>query len=201
MTTQGAGGRDTRLVTGLNRDGEARVLDLLKAQYSDPAQVAYLIDRFGYRMMRTRHYSRQARVYFFTARIVVIGSGALLPAVVTLQSQSRGAAHTWLTTSSIVLSVLVAIAAGLLQTSRMGQRWKLHHWGWTELRKEGWALAERRGAYTDETAEARFATFVDRIEAVLDSFESALLPMIGDGGDEPARNPGAMLGNNVVQLP
>jgi hypothetical protein len=67
----------------------------------------------------------------------------------------------------------------------MDQRWKLHHWGWNELRKEGWALAERRGAYADTNAETRFTTFVDRIEAVLHVCESALLALTGDGSDEP----------------
>ena len=153
------------------------MLELLEKEYDDPAQVAFLIDRFGYSLMLTRNNSRQARVYFVSARIVVIGSGALLPAVVTLQTQSRGAAHTWLTVCAIAVSVLVAIIAGLLQTGRMDQRWKVHHWAYIKLRTEGWALAEKRGIYADEPSMARFNKFVDRIEATLHTFESAILTL------------------------
>ena len=84
-------------------------------------------------------------------------------------------AHTWLSACAIGLSVVVAITAGLLQTTRMDQRWRLHHWVWIELRNEGWALAERRGAYADKTPGERFSTFVDRIEALLHAFEAGIL--------------------------
>jgi hypothetical protein len=185
----------------LGRHHETRVLELLRSEYSDPAQVAYLTDRFGYCMFATLHYSLRARFYFFAARIVVIGSGALLPAVITLQSQSHGTAHTWLTASAIALSVLVAITTGLLQASRMDRRWKLQHWGWIRLCREGWALAERRGAYADKEPEARFTTFVDRIEAVLQAFEATLSTLTADGSDEPSTGPSLPPGDNVIPLP
>lgn len=179
------GESSARMGAGSDRDRESSVLELLGAEYNDPAQVAYLTNRFGFRMLLTHRNTRRARAYFFAARIVVIGAGTLLPAVVTLQSQSHGTAHTWLSVCAIALSLVVAITAGLLQTSRMDQRWKLHHWVWIELRNEGWALAERRGAYADKTPAERFSTFVDRTEALLHTFECAILAMAGNGGDDP----------------
>jgi hypothetical protein len=190
-----------RVSAGADHDRESSVLELLQAEYNDRTQVAYLTDRFGFRMLLTHHYMRRARAYFFAARIVVIGSGALLPAVITLQSQSHGTAHTWLSACAIALSVLVAITAGLLQSSRMDQRWKLHHWAWIELRNEGWALAERRGTYADKTPAERFTTFVDRIEALLDRFESAILAITGSGSDDLGMSLGSPPGESTAHLP
>jgi uncharacterized protein DUF4231 len=194
-------GNNTSLGDGPDRNRESLVLDLLEAEYGDLAQAAYLTNRFGYRLVLAHHYARMARVYFFAARIAVIGSGALLPAIVTLQSQSHGAVHTWTTVCAIVLSVLIAIAADLFQASRMDQRWKLHHWTWSELRKEGWALAERRGPYTDKATVARFTIFVDRTETVLHKFDSVLLTLTGDRSDEPRMNLSSHPENNVAQVP
>ncbi len=183
MKMQGAGDKRAQVDAGPDRDRESSVLDLLRAEYNDPAQVAYLTDRFGFRMQLTRRNTRRARAYFFAARIVVIGSGALLPAVVTLQSQSHGTAHTWLSAFAIALSVLIAIIGGLLQTSRMDQRWRLHLWVLFELRNEGWALAERHGVYADKASAERFTTFVDRTEALLNKFESSILGITGNPSD------------------
>lgn len=195
---QGAGDGSVRLGTGPDRDRESSVLELLRAEYSDPVQVAYLTDRFGFRMLLTHRGTRKSRTYFFAARIAVIGSGALLPAIVTLQSQSHGTAHTWLSTCAIALSVFVAITVGLLQITRMDQRWKLHHWVWIELRNEGWALAERRGVYADKASSERFTTFVDRIEALLLTFASAILAITGDGSDGSGMSNGSIPGNSAV---
>lgn len=201
MTIEGPGDSSARVHWAPDPDRESSVLGLLIAEYSDPAQVAYLTDRFGFRMLLTHRYMSRTRFYFIAARIVVIGSGALLPALITLQSPSHGTAHAWLSACAIVLSVLAAITGGLLQISRMDQRWKLHHWVWIGLRNEGWALAERYGAYSDKTPAERFATFVARVEALLSSFESGILAVTGDGSDDAMIGVGSLPGNSAVHQP
>jgi hypothetical protein len=177
-TTKGMGSTENRVGVDQHTDQESKVIQLLTQEYSEPGQIAYLIDRVALRLALTHQTSRTARNYFYAARIAVIASGVLLPAAVTTLSQSHGTAHTWLSICAIALSLLLAVASGILQMTKIDQQRRLNHWAWIELRNEAWALAQRRGAYTDPSPSTRFGAFVDRVESLLQRFESGVLTIL-----------------------
>ena len=177
-TTKGVGNTGNRVGVDRHSDQESKVIQLLTEEYSEPPQVAYLIDRVALRLALTHQNSRSARNYFYAVRIAVITSGVLLPAAVTAQSQSHGTTHTWLSICAIALSVILAVASGILQMTKIDQQRRLNRWAWIELRNEAWALAQRRGAYTDPSPSTRFGVFVDRVESLLQTFESGILTIL-----------------------
>jgi uncharacterized protein DUF4231 len=126
-------------------------------------------------MALTHQTSLSARNYFYAVRIAVITTGVLLPAAVTAQTQTHGAAHIWLSIGAIALSVILAVASGILQMTKIDQQRRLNHWAWIELRNEAWALAQHHGAYAGSSPSARFDVFVDRVESLLQTFESGVL--------------------------
>jgi hypothetical protein len=167
-------------------DQELKVIRLLTEEYSEASQVAYLIDRVALRMALTHQNTRFAMNFFYAIRVTVIASGVLLPAAVTAESQSHGTAHTWLSAGAIALAVTLAVAAGILQMTKIDQQARLSHWAWIELRNEAWALAQCRGAYTDPSPSTRFGVFVDRVELLLHTFESGILTVLAGVSGDPS---------------
>lgn len=185
-TARGSESARDRLSVDRHTDQESTVIRLLTEEYDEPSQVAYLTDRVALRLALTHKNTRYAWNFFYTVRIAVITSGVLLTAAVTAQSQSHGTARTWLSACAIALSLMLAVASGVLQMTKIDQQARLSHWAWIQLRNEAWALAQRRGAYTDPSPSARFDVFVDRVESLLQTFESGILAVLAGVGNDPS---------------
>ena len=172
----------------IHSDQESKVIELLSLEYSEPSQKSYLHDRVAIRLELAHRGSRSARRIFYTTRIAVIAAGVLLPAAVTAQTQAHGTARIWLSVCAITLSVALAVASGILQMTRVDKHLRLSHWMWIEIRNEIWALSQRRGAYTEPDSAMRFNTFVDRVESLLQNFESGILDTMIDKGDDDTKS-------------
>ena len=116
--------------------------------------------------------SRRAQWAFYLARTIMVVGATIVPTLVALETRTHGTVETAMQVAAIVLSLLVAVTAGALQVTQMGQRWRLVHQLYVNLEHTGWQLFERRGEYIDGDLNQRFAAFVDRVESILLAFQT-----------------------------
>lgn len=160
-------------------------------------QKALLRDRWLDQLTWMGAQSRKARRRFLTFRIPVVVGGVFIPALVTLLLSAKGDAGAtigWLGGIPVdlirflafVVSLAVAICAGLEEVFHFGDRWR-HYRRTTELLKTlGWQYLMLSGAFRRFSSHANaFTTFTERVEDVLNEDVEGYLGAIA--GDTPER--------------
>jgi hypothetical protein len=109
-----------------------------------------------------------ARNRYYLLRLLVIGGGVLIPALVSLDLAGAGAMATkWATFG---LSLVVAISAAVEGFFRYGERWRHYRRTVELLKAEGWRFMQRGGGYADFTDHGEaFPTFAGRVEEIIGS--------------------------------
>ncbi len=85
---------------------------------------------------------------FYAARWLTVVGATIVPTLVVIGAQTRGIVAAITQTSAVVLSLLVAAAAGALQVTQMGPRWRLYRRLQFDLERAGAQLYAKRGDYT-----------------------------------------------------
>jgi hypothetical protein len=109
-----------------------------------------------------------ARNRYYLLRLLVIGGGVLIPALVSLDLAGAGAAATkWATFG---LSLVVAISAAVEGFFRYGERWRHYRRTVELLKAEGWRFLQLGGGYADFAGHAEaFPIFAGRVEELIGS--------------------------------
>lgn len=116
--------------------------------------------------METR--AGHARNRYYLLRLLVIGGGVLIPALISLDLAGLGAvAIKWATFG---LSLVVAVSAAVEGFFRYGERWRHYRRTVELLKAEGWRFLQLGGGYADFADHAAaFATFAGRVEDIIGS--------------------------------
>jgi Protein of unknown function (DUF4231) len=122
--------------------------------------------------------SRRAQEAFYLARWLVVIGATIVPTLVTAGAQSHGTVAMVAQVSAVVLSLLVALAAGALQVTRMEQRWRLFARLAGDLEDAGWKLLGRRNQYAGVDSAERFSAFVDHVQTTLLTFRGEYLARV-----------------------
>lgn len=129
--------------------------------------------------------SRRARWLFYLARWLVVVGATIVPTLVVVGGQAHGTVAAVTQTAAVVLSLLVAAAAGALQVTQMGHRWHLLHKLRFQLEHTAVQLLLRRGEYEIGNSGECFARFVDQIQGIMVNYEeaySARIVRLGESG-------------------
>jgi hypothetical protein len=144
----------------------------LADQWSEQQQAQeYLKFQWGERVLGAHVAGRRAQRAFSFARWLVVVGATIVPTLVASGARAHGTAAVVMLVAAVVLSLLVAIAAGAVQV-QAGQRWRMLSQYEAELEHAGWQLYERRGEYTDWDVDQRFAAFVDRVERIIGAYHA-----------------------------
>lgn len=117
--------------------------------------------------METRATSARNRYYLL--RLMIIGGGVLIPALISLDftDQVASAVLKWMTFG---LSLMVAISAAVEGFFRYGERWRHYRRTVELLKTEGWKFLQRGGGYADFASHADcFPVFAGRVEDIISS--------------------------------
>lgn len=160
-----------------------RRIDLLTSalvnQWSDhPENQEYIRVEWSERVLMAHIVNRRAQKAFYLARWLVVIGATIVPTLIAVGAKSEGTVATVTQVAAVVLSLFVALAAGALQVTQMGTRWRLFKKLEVELEHAGWQLFAGRGEYTDEDPDRRFAAFVDRIESIVLAHQTKYLSQI-----------------------
>jgi hypothetical protein len=109
-----------------------------------------------------------ARNRYYLLRLLVIGGGVLIPALVSLDLAGLGAAAIkWATFG---LSLVVAISAAVEGFFRYGERWRHYRRTVELLKAEGWRFLQLGGGYADFAGHAEaYPVFAGRVEEIIGS--------------------------------
>lgn len=117
--------------------------------------------------METRATSARNRYYWL--RLMIIGGGVLIPALISLDLSDPLASNV-LKWATFVLSLVVAISAAVEGFFRYGERWRHYRRTVELLKAEGWRFLQRGGAYADVASHAEaFPIFTGRVEDIIGS--------------------------------
>ena len=109
-----------------------------------------------------------ARNRYYLLRLLIIGGGVLIPALISLELAGSGAVV--LKWSTFGLSLVVAISAAVEGFFRYGERWRHYRRTVELLKAEGWRFLQRGGGYADFAGHGdAFPVFADRVEAIIGS--------------------------------
>jgi hypothetical protein len=145
----------------------------------------WLRSRWLARSLRLRKNADGTRQWFYWLRGTAIVSSLIVPALVSLNLS--GDAAFWIRVMSIVLSLIAAISAAVLELFRFGPRWRLYREYAERLVSEGWKFFELRKPYAVSHQQA-FDSFVGEVEDLLSRYESAYIKdVIPRPGEESPR--------------
>jgi cation transport ATPase len=113
--------------------------------------------------------SRDAKRKYQALRIAVIVGGALIPALVGLRELMQLQAYGWMfAVASIVVSLVVAICAGLESFFGYGDIWREKRMAAELLKSEGFGYLELAGGYaTFKTHEEAYKLFAQNVEELI----------------------------------
>jgi Protein of unknown function (DUF4231) len=110
----------------------------------------------------------QARARYHAFRLATIVSGVTVPTLVGLSPACGDAAQGVVRWMTIVISLIVAITAGVEELFHYGERWRHFRETAEWLRIEGWRFFLRTGSYRRYRSEAAaYPAFADRVEEIL----------------------------------
>jgi hypothetical protein len=153
---------------GYERRLRAELAQIVGELGLSPLQQRCLQTRWVDTVMWMEARATHARNRYYLLRLMVIGGGVLIPALVSLDLAGAGAAATkWATFG---LSLVVAISAAVEGFFRYGERWRHYRRTVEFLKAEGWRFLQRSGGYGDfaDHAEA-LPTFAGRVEDIIGS--------------------------------
>jgi hypothetical protein len=171
MKTGILGGRRLRRGTAARRRIDRLTATLVEQCKEHPDAEEYVRFQWGERVLLAHVVSRRAKEAFYTARWLVVIGATVVPTLVAVGFRTHGTVAMVTQIAAVVLSLLVAVAAGAVQV-QMGQRWRLFQQLEVELEHAGWQLFARRGEYAYADGSQRFGTFVDRVEAIVIAYQT-----------------------------
>ena len=101
-----------------------------------------------------------ARDRYYAMRLIIIIGGVMVPALVSLNIPI-------LRYISIILSLLVAIAAAVEELFHYGERWRHYRRTVELLKSEGWQFFQKSGPYEGKSHAEAYPTFTARVEDVI----------------------------------
>lgn len=146
---------------------QAQVGALLVAAGDDEGRRAYVRGRWLEELNWLDRRAARAHGWYVALRLATIIGGVLIPAMVGVgpPGNSGGGIPSAI---PFALGLVVAIAAATEGFFRFGDRWRHYRRVAETLKTEGWLFAEASGPYAGGAGAAvPFATFVDRVEQVL----------------------------------
>jgi len=109
----------------------------------------------------------QARNRYYTARLITIVGGVVLPALVSLNI-NNGKVRDTLVWSTFGLSQIVAISAAVEEFFHYGERWRHYRRTVESLKTQGWQFFQLTGSYINyQTHEQAFMAFSNQIEEII----------------------------------
>lgn len=172
MKTEIAFGRSRRIAPLRHR--LKSLTEALIDQWADNPEAQFYIRHQWAEWVRVAHLIklRSQRRFYFARWLTVVGA-TTVPTLVVVGAQTHGLVATATQTSAVILSLMVAAAAGALQVTQMGPRWRLYRRLQFDLERIAAQFYARHGDYAIEDPCRRFALFVDRVEAILRDSETS----------------------------
>ncbi|MTJ48433.1 DUF4231 domain-containing protein [Dolichospermum sp. UHCC 0259] len=109
----------------------------------------------------------KARNRYYTARIITIVGGIILPALVSLNF-NNGKVRDILVLGTFGLSQVVAISAAVEEFFHYGERWRHYRRTVESLKTQGWQFFQLTGSYVIyKTHEEAFTSFAGQVEEII----------------------------------
>jgi hypothetical protein len=109
-----------------------------------------------------------ARNRYYLLRLLIIGGGVLIPALISLELAGNGAVV--LKWATFGLSLVVAVSAAVEGFFRYGERWRHYRRTVELLKAEGWRFLQQGGGYADFAGHGdAFPVFAGRVEEIIGS--------------------------------
>lgn len=148
-------------------------LDALDEQHKE-----FLRNRWLHYLLWWDERSSGSKWKYYTLRSIIIIGGSVIPLFVGLHVGGRSSAYVqWVT---VVLSLMIAVSAGLEEIFRFGEIWREKRAAAEHLKIEGWQFFQLIGSYggkTHDEAYSGFALAVERlIEREIGDYLSAVQP-------------------------
>lgn len=149
---------------------DAELQDLIeKLNLRDEQQKAYLKARWLRYVKWSTKRANEAKWKYHTLRCSVMVGGALLPALVRLREMRQLEAHAGkLTVATIVISLMIATAAGVEEIFRFGEIWRDKRVAAELIKCEGFRYFELTGAYKGLTHKSGYAEFAAAVENLIE---------------------------------
>jgi Protein of unknown function (DUF4231) len=140
------------------------IFDTLKLQ---DLQRKFLTSRWLDQVLWMEAQAGQARNRYYTARLLTIVGGIVLPALVSL-NLNNGKVRDTLVWSTFGLSQVVAISAAVEEFFHYGERWRHYRRTVESLKTQGWQFFQLTGVYVNySTHEQAFSAFSSQIEEII----------------------------------
>jgi hypothetical protein len=150
-----------------------------------------LCSRWIDRVVWTERHATQSRRAYYTARLIAISGGVLVPALVSLNLGGLGDALVrWL---AFTASLMVALAIAIEEFFRFGNRWRHFRRTAEWLKIEGWQFLQLAGDYRHKTHAEAYPLFARRIEGVIHEDVDTFLTHVA----YDRRDPGAQHGTKT----
>ena len=153
---------------------EVRLLEVEKlekliatASWLEGDQRRYLLERWLHQIRWWNQRSWEARAYYFRLRAVVVIGAVMSPFLVSVHVSE--AADTWLRLAGALISLAVAICAGLEALYGWGSIWLEKRRAAELLKVEGWLFLHRAGSYLKGEGPGAFHDFVAKVESQIAS--------------------------------
>lgn len=147
------------------RDELGQLIDQLELS---PLQQRCLRARWVNTVLWMEGRASHARNRYYLLRLLIIGGGVLIPALISLELAGNGALV--LKWATFGLSLVVAISAAVEGFFRYGERWRHYRRTVELLKAEGWRFLQQGGGYADFASHGdAFPVFAGRVEEIIGS--------------------------------
>jgi hypothetical protein len=160
--------------THTDESTEVRLLEVEKlekliaaASWLDGDQRRYLLERWLHQIRWWNQRAWEARRYYFRLRAVVVIGAVLSPFLVSVHLS--GEADPWLRLAGALISLAVAICAGLEALYGWGSIWLEKRRAAELLKVEGWLFLHRAASYEEGEGSQAFHNFVTKVESQIAS--------------------------------
>jgi len=137
-------------------------------ELEDPRRNEYLIARWLKYVEWWDAQARKAKWKYVALRSAVVIGGTLIPALVALRELKLLAGADWVfAVGSIVVSLVVAICAGLEGLFGFGDIWREKRSAAEVIKSEGFSFLERIGKYQGMTHAEAYEIFAARVEDLI----------------------------------
>lgn len=146
--------------------GDDEYSRLIEALDLDEPRKDYLRDRWLGQIRWMEAKAKTAQKRYYVLRLLTIGGGVIVPALVSLNVRGTEVA-TGIGWTTFAVSLLVALSAAVEGLFQYGDRWRNYRLTAELVKAEGWQFAELAGAYHQyPTHDAAFRTFAGSVETL-----------------------------------
>lgn len=136
-------------------------LDTLDDQHRD-----FLANRWLHYLLWWDERSRGSKWKYYTLRSIVIIGGSVIPLLVGLHASGRSSKY--IQAITVVLSLMIAISAGLEEIFRFGEIWREKRAAAEHLKIEGWRFFQLIGPYDGKTHKEAYSEFAVAVEMLIE---------------------------------